>query len=444
MKKNRVTIENAWICPVIENDILPFFGDIIVSGEVISKARPKNFQTFQKNPNKIGKDSFNAFGRVVTLPLVNFHDHIYSRLAKGLPVSGRFDSFQNLLKNLWWKLDRALDEEMITASAQMAALESIRNGVTYLFDHHSSQNQIEGSLALIQNVLSGHGLRGVLCFETTDRNGSDKAAGGLTENALFHALCYDNDDFKGMLGLHASFTLSDEILLDAKKLIKDDWGIHIHVAEDESDNKLSLEYAGALPVNRLRKYKLMNDRSILVHGVHLKEKDYVKISETESALAFCPDSNMNNSVGLPQFAKIPKSIPLLAGTDGMHANIARSLKQLFLIFRHQGLSGDQSTALIRKIYFDQIGFAKKYFPDFPSLNEKDRADFIIWDYIPPTPINEENFWGHFIFGMLEYQISSVVQNGRFLMKEFSLTGADENEIKSEIYLQGERLFNKMK
>ena len=153
---------------------------------------------------------------------------------------------------------------------------------------------------------------------------------------------------------------------------------------------------------------------------------------------------MNNSVGLPQFAKIPKSIPLLAGTDGMHANIARSLKQLFLIFRHQGLSGDQSTALIRKIYFDQIGFAKKYFPDFPSLNEKDRADFIIWDYIQPTPINKENFWGHFIFGMLEYQISSVVQNCRFLMKEFSLTGADENEIKSEIYLQGERLFNKMK
>jgi cytosine/adenosine deaminase-related metal-dependent hydrolase len=443
MKKNTITIENAWICTVIENDILPVFGDIIVSAGVVAKIRPKSFQTFQKNPLRVRKDSFNAAGRVVTLPLVNFHDHIYSRLAKGLPFRGRFDNFQNVLKNLWWKLDRALDDEMIKASAQMAALESIHNGVTYLFDHHSSQNRIEGSLALIQNVLAGYGLRGVLCFETTDRNGSDKANGGLSENATYRISVSENNDFKGMLGLHASFTLSDEILHEARKMLDDEWGIHIHIAEDESDNRLSLDYAGSFPVNRLRKYKLLNDRGILVHGVHLKEKDFVRISEFETAIAFCPDSNMNNSVGLPPFAKIPKSIPLLAGTDGMHSNIARTLKQLFLIFRHQGISSEETTLRIRKIYFDQIGFARKYFPDFPSLNEKERADLIVWDYIPPTPINKENFWGHFIFGMLEYPVQSVMQNGNFLMKEFKLTGADEDKIKNDIYIQGERLFKKI-
>ncbi|MEK6552824.1 MAG: hypothetical protein AABZ54_05180, partial [Bacteroidota bacterium] len=140
---------------------------------------------------------------------------------------------------------------------------------------------------------------------------------------------------------------------------------------------------------------------------------------------------------------IPQSIPLLAGTDGMHANISRSLKQMFLTFRDQGISGDQAIALIKKIYFDQIGFAKKYFPDFAALNENDRADLIVWDYVPPTPMTNENFWGHFIFGMLEYPIHTVLQNGNFLMKDFQLIGVDENKIKNEIYVQGERLFNEL-
>jgi cytosine/adenosine deaminase-related metal-dependent hydrolase len=444
MKQNKLTVENAWICPVIEGEVIPFFGDLIIAGGKISKIRPKSFQTYQKNPAKVGKDSFNAYGRVITIPLVNFHDHIYSRLAKGLPLTGRFDNFQNVLKNLWWKLDRTLDMDMITASAQMAALESIRNGVTYIFDHHSSQNEIDGSLSEIKKVLGNFNLRGVLCFESTDRNGTEKALAGLNENINFYS-AQNNGDFRGMLGLHASFTLSDDLLAEAYKFQKKNGiGIHIHVAEDDSDNKLSQEYAGAAPVNRLKKFKLMNDSSILVHGVHLKEKDFLKISEAESAIAFCLDSNMNNSVGVPQFAKIPKIIPLLAGTDGMHANLARSLKQLFLTFRNQGLSGDQSMGLIKKIYMDQISFVRKYFNDYPVLAENDRADMIIWDYVPPTPLNKENFWGHLIYGVFEYPVHSVLQNGNFLMKEFSLIDIDADKIVNDISRQGERLFNKLK
>ena len=437
------SIENAWICSVIENEIFPIFGDLTISDGKISKIRPKNFQNFLKNPDKVNKDSFNAHGRVVTVPLVNFHDHIYSRLAKGLPLKGKFDNFQNVLKNLWWKLDRVLDMEMITASAQMAAIESIRNGVTYIFDHHSSQNEITGSLKTIKNVLNDFKLRGVLCFESTDRNGFDNALKGLNENKEFFSFHTDND-FQAMLGLHASFTLSDDILFEAKNMMHRNWGIHIHVAEDESDNRLSVEYTGSLPVSRLKKFKLMNDKSILVHGVHLKERDYIKISEAESAIAFCLDSNMNNSVGVPNFGKIPKSISLLAGTDGMHANISRSLKQMFLTFRDQGISGDNATDFIKKVYFDQIEFAKKYFPDFTSLNENERADLIVWDYVPPTHLTRENFWGHFIFGMLEYPVQSVMQNGKFLMKDFQLIGIDENKIKNEIYVQGERLYHQIK
>jgi cytosine/adenosine deaminase-related metal-dependent hydrolase len=444
MKNQSLTIENAWICPPIAGEILPLFGDVIINGGVITKIRPKNSQIYFKNPERVNKNSINAGGRVLTLPMVNFHDHIYSRLAKGVPVKGKLDSFQNILHNLWWKLDQALDEDMILACAHMGAVDSIRNGVTYIFDHHSSQKNISGSLDLIKKVFVDFDLRGVLCFETTDRNGGAQAIAGLNENIEFFK-DQQTDDFAGMLGLHASFTLSDELLSDARTfLAKNNIGIHIHVAEDYSDILLSKEYTGLTPVRRLVKYKLMNPKSILVHGVHLSSPDFIKISAAEAALAFCLDSNLNNSVGLPQFDEIPKSIPFLIGTDGMHSNIARSTKQLFLLARGQENSVEKSVELVKKIYFDQLTFAKRYFEDFSSLAEGERADMILWDYVPPTPLTRENFWSHYIYGILESPVNTVLQKGIFLMRDFQLPGLNESKIRGEIFMQGERLFNKLK
>lgn len=441
MKSKKMIIENAWICSVIAEEVIPFFGDIIIEGNRIQKLRPKNFTLFLKNPNKVGKNSYNALGKVITIPNVNFHDHIYSRLAKGLSINHPLNDFQNILKNLWWKLDNILDEEMIVASSNYAAIESVKNGVTYLFDHHSSQNKIENSLSLIKSSLKEYGLRSVLCFETTDRNGAQKAIEGLNENINFFNNFTDNDT-KAMLGLHASFTLSDETLLEAKKILNENWGIHIHVAEDDSDIKFSEDFTNFSPIQRLRKYKLLNDKSILVHGVHLSKKDFIRIEEYESSLAICPDSNMNNSVGVIDFERIPNAISLLTGTDGMHSNIAKTLKQIFLISRNQGFTFNESFSLIKKIFFDQINFVKKYFDDFSLLNENERADFIIWDYTPPTPINKDNFWSHYIYGMLESIISSVIQNGEMILDNGKLTLVDEPSIETEIFNAGEKLYFK--
>ncbi len=145
-------------------------------------------------------------------------------------------------------------------------------------------------------------------------------------------------------------------------------------------------------------FGLLNDKSILAHGIHLTDEDYQSIENSGSAIVYNVDSNLNNAVGLPEFSRTPLNIPILTGTDGMNSNPARTFKQLFLFARHQGMTFEQSFNWIKKIYFDQQNFIKKYFSDFPTLNIKDRADLIIWDYIPPTPIMKENFWGHFIYG----------------------------------------------
>jgi len=434
MKQDNIKIKNAWISQIKDNSIIPIFGDIeIESGKIVSIST--NGESKLSNSKII-----DAGGRVVTIPLVNFHDHIYSRLAKGLPLKGEMNSFQNILKNLWWKLDLDLDLEMVKASAEMAVLESIRNGVTYIFDHHASPNSTNGSLQTIANVIENTGLCGVLCFETSDRNGELLSQQAINENKNF-LLNETNENIKGMFGLHASFTVDNASLQSVSEFIKDNnIGIHVHLAEDKSDVEISESKYGKNPINRFNDFQLLNTKSILAHGIHLSENDYAIIESSGAALAYNLDSNLNNSVGLPNFKMGPNSTPILVGTDGMHANIARSFKQLFLQLRNSGFSFDEAFGFMIRSYFNQHKFAKQYFADFPSLNIGDRADLIVWDYIPPTPINQNNFWGHYFYGIIERQVKTVVQNGKILLSDFNFTNVDEDKIAKNIFNNGNRLF----
>ncbi|MEN8191992.1 MAG: amidohydrolase family protein [Bacteroidota bacterium] len=435
-------IINGWICRVGRNRVIPTFGDIEIENGIIKKIIPKRFSPDILFHPKNKKGIYDAGGSVITIPQINFHEHFYSRLAKGLNIKGSMDSFHNILHNLWWKLDRALTPQMIDASAKMSVIESIKNGTTYIFDHHASMNAIDGSLDIIADNITSSGLRGVLCFETTDRNGIKTAEDSLAENINLIEK-EQNKNVRGMLGLHASFTLSDDTLESASHLVKEyDLGIHIHLCEDTTDRVLSKEITGKFPVQRLLNYDLLNDKGILAHGIYLTKRDCDIIEEMGPSLAFNPDSNLNNSVGTPDFIGLPESIPMLAGTDGMHANPGRSLKNIYLIMRAEGISFDEAFHRITKIYFDQISFVKKYFDDFPTLTANDRADMIVWDYAPPTPITSNNFFSHYIYGILERTPKSVIQSGNFLLKDNVLIGINENRVNASIYEQGELLFRK--
>jgi cytosine/adenosine deaminase-related metal-dependent hydrolase len=435
-------IKNAWICQIENNSIKPVFGNISFVDGIISNISQRDFLAYDYRTES-DEGSIDAGGRVLTIPSINFHDHFYSRLAKGLILKGPMNNFHNILKNLWWKVDLALDEEMIRASAQMASMESVRNGVTYIFDHHSSPNYAKNSLNVISDVLKESDLRGALCFEISDRNGKANAENAINETTEFlNSHLYD-ENIKSLIGLHASFTLSNSSLKKAAEIQqKYNCGIHIHVCEDKIDSEKSLSKFKKLPAQRLSDYGLLNEKSILAHGIHTSKKDYNIIRKKGSALVLNPESNMNNAVGLPKFSMVLDGVPLLCGTDGMSSNPARSLKQLFLLGRHSGMSFESAFKWIQKIYFDQIYFIKNYFSDFTSMMIGDRADFIIWDYVPPTPFLSENFWGHFIYGILERPVHSVVQNGKVLMNNFRFIKDYENYKKS-ISEQGKRLFNKL-
>jgi len=243
-----------------------------------------------------------------------------------------------------------------------------------------------------------------------------------------------------MLGMHAPFTLSDATLTSIAAALQDSSsGIHTHLAEDAHENAFSEVRYGKPAAKRLSDAGLLNERGMVVHGVHLTAADRQIIAQAGCAIACCPDSNMNNRVGLANYPRLPSEIPVLAGTDGMHADIARTLKQLFLLYRYQGGGMAEAFRWVAKICMDQNIFVRRYFPDYPALSAGDRADFIVWDYVPPTPVEKENALGHFIYGVLESPVRTVVAAGKVLMRDFKLSIRDEAARRARIAEQGLRL-----
>jgi cytosine/adenosine deaminase-related metal-dependent hydrolase len=430
---NNRRIKNALMCQFVQGDFVPIFGDIIIEDELIREIKQTSYADFLKNPiipKMIGSDEgddgeYDAQGRMVLPPLTNFHEHIYSRLSKGLPVTGKMDDFVEILENLWWKLDRTLSEQAVEVSAELAAIEAIKNGVLTLFDHHSSPDFINDSENIIKKVLKTRELNAVLSYEVSDRNGVENMKQAAEENISF--IKYRTTaDFKGQFGLHALFTLSDETL----KYIQDETrdlgcGYHIHAAEDIFDAQFSEEKYGITICERLEKFNMLNKLTFLAHGNHLVGKDLDLILKHNSSLIHNPDSNFNNAVGTLNIANVPKEIPLLLGTDGMHCNMLKTIKMAFLTCRHINKTSVIGFDIVDRILKNSFEIHDRFFGTTPRLRKGDSADFIVLDYCPYTPIDKDNFLGHFLYGACETQVKSVVKKGHFLMKDFVVDPEEE-------------------
>lgn len=386
--------------------------------------------------------------KIVTCGIVCSHTHIYSALARGLNVKlKKSKDFVQILQNLWWILDKALDKEMVEASAQTCAIEAILSGVTTLIDHHSSPNFIEGSLKTIKNSFESIGIRSILCYETTDRNGSDKAKEAIYENESFAK--YIDEEKKtnvdilteASIGAHAPFTLSEDTLKALANICKKtDRGIHIHVSEDKFDASFSRFAFEKDPVNRLYDFDLLGPKSILVHGVYISEEEVELLNEKDAFLVHNARSNMNNNVGYNKLLNKYKNIAI--GTDGINHDLISELQTSF--FKHKDEGGKlQASDFIKMLYNGNI-LLNRYFGkmQFGRIEKGYIADLVIWDYNPTTEINPENIASHMIFGFNSAYVKTVIINGKIVLRDRKFN-FDIKPIFENSKIQGKRLVEKM-
>lgn len=369
-------------------------------------------------------------GKFVTKSFAVGHHHVYSALSRGMPAPKKTPTnFKEVLQYIWWNLDKALDKEMIEASALATAIACAKAGSTFVIDHHASPNFIEDSLDIISQAFEKVGVDHLLCYEITDRDGLEKAEKGLleTENYIKNK--------QGLVGLHASFTVGNDTLKKAADLMeKHQSGIHIHVAEDAYDQKHSSATYQKRVVERLHDYGVLDSsKTILGHCLHVDKNEREIIKNSKAWVVQNTESNLNNNVGYFNAAGIGDRI--LLGTDGMHSDMIRSAQAAFFV-------GQGFDTIDFDFAYTRFRNTHKY---LKANNFKGDGDnnLVVLNYDASTEMKESNFFGHFIYGLSAKHVQHVISDGKILVKDGEVLTVNEEEIKLFTKEQANRLWLKL-
>jgi putative selenium metabolism protein SsnA len=407
---------------------------LYIEGERIVEIGPQT-ELIQRYPRA---ERLDAGGQYVMPGNICAHTHFYGAFARGLAIPGPAPKdFPEILQKLWWPLDRSLTEQDVRASAEVMLVDAIRHGTTTLIDHHASPNAIGGSLDIIADAVDRSGLRAVLCYEVTDRDGEAKTRAGIDENVRFIQRTRSERVAGGRVaatfGLHASLTLSEQTLDACRQAAPDGVGFHIHVAEHESDEYDSLAKSGLRVVDRLHRHGILGPRTIVAHGVHIDAREVNLLADSGTWVTHQPRSNMNNAVGAALVESLLRAgIPVCLGTDGFSHTMWEEWKTAYLLHKvwHKDPRRMPADSIATMAVYNNASLAGLFFPGarLGVLAPGAFADLIFVDYHPHTPLTEANLPWQIVFGFHESMVTTTIASGKVLMKDHRLLTMDETEV----------------
>lgn len=422
-----IRFENGIVVTLGENNRVLWNAAVVTDGETVA-AVGDAAEMRRLYPDA---EAVDCSGKIILPGFICAHHHFYSTMARGMAIPGDpAENFVQILERLWWKVDRAILDEDILLSAQLPLIDCIRNGTTTVIDHHASPSMRDGSLDIIEGAVRQAGLRASLCYEVSDRN---VKGGGIAENERFIKKTGQGDgQIAAMMGLHASFTVSDETVETCVGIARDHGvGCHIHVAEDAADRQDSLSRYGVPTVNRLHRLGVTGEKSIFVHCVHVDEAEMDLLAETRTIVVHNPESNMNNAVGVtPLLTMLKKGVLVGLGTDGMNSDMLAQMRCAYLL--HRLANRDPRVAFVEAptlLLQNNREIARRQFGlPLGEIAPGRPADLAILDYHPPTPLSEANFLGHLIFGLVDAVVDTTVCRGQILMRNKQVLTMDEERI----------------
>lgn len=424
-------IRNGTVASPIDDLFLPD-GAVAVSGSVIEAVGG----TGDLEPEYGGDQVIDACGGLIMPGLICAHTHFYGAFARGMPMNASPRDFPDILRELWWKLDRQLTLEEVYYSSLVCIMEAVKAGTTTLFDHHSSPNAIAGSLDEIEEAGRQLGARLCLCYEVSDRDGEDRARKGIEENSRYisKTLGDGGDRFAASFGLHAGFTLSDDTMERCKEANGSRAGFHIHVAEGMVDVDDAKAKGADGPVDRLSKLGMLDERSLAVHCVNVNDGEIAQLANAGASVPHCPESNMNNGVGVAPIPRLlDKGVRVCLGTDGYTFDMWREMKAAYTVHKHDARDPRALPAnrVIDMQFRSNAELAALYFgKGIGHLTAGAPADIVVLDYKPPAPLNSSNLPWHVIFGVDSSLVRNTIIDGKVVLEGGVLVGIDEETIKS--------------
>jgi putative selenium metabolism protein SsnA len=417
----------------VENQILAGQALYIRDG-LIQEIGPES-ELADRFPNE---ETLDAHSQYVMPGNICAHTHFYSAYARGLAIPGPAPKdFPEILQKLWWPLDLALDPESVKYSVLVSLIDAVKHGTTTLIDHHASPNAIDGSLDMISQAVEQSGLRAVLCYEVTDRNGMDGAQAGIRENVRFIERAQQGRVAEGRVaatfGLHASLTLSDETLDACRSAVPDGTGFHIHVAEHEADEYDSLAKSGTRVIDRLHRAGILGENTIVAHAIHVDAREVELLHESGTWVTHQPRSNMNNGVGVANVESMMRAgIPVCLGNDGFSNTMWVEWKEAYLLHKvwHRDPRRMNGMDVVQMAVYNNAALAGRFFQEAPlgALQPGAAADLIFVDYHPFTPLSAGNLPWHILFGFHESMVTTTIVAGQVLMRDRQLQTLDEEAV----------------
>lgn len=393
------------------------------------------------------EEQLDARGQLVMPGNICAHTHFYGAYARGMAIPGPAPAdFPEILRHLWWPLDKALDRDSVRMSALVSLVDAVKHGTTTLIDHHASPNFIEGSLDVIAEAVQQSGLRAVLCYEVTDRDGMEKMHAGIAENLRFMRE-RRFPRIAGTFGLHASLTLNDESLRACADAAPVDTGFHIHVAEHEADEIDSQRRSGQRVVARLDTYAIWRKNTIAAHCIHIDEMELETLKSRGVWITHQPRSNMNNAVGAMAFdTMMAEGMRVCVGNDGFSNNMWADWKDAYLL--HKVANRDPRKAngaeIVRAATYNNARLAEQFFPNahLGEIRVGAAADLIFVDYHPFTPLTAGNLPWHILFGFEASMVTTTIVGGEVLMQDRHLLTLDEAAIAAEALALAPRVWER--
>jgi putative selenium metabolism protein SsnA len=435
-------ITNAHLVTLDDENRVFEDGSVYIEGTRIVDAG--SLDTLSYTPDR----TIDAGGRLVMPGLIIAHHHLYSTLARGFtPPGPPATNFDENLRFLWWKLDSALDTDDVYYSALLALMDAALCGCTTVIDHHASPACCDGSLDWVERAFMDVGLNGCLCYEVSDRN---RPGEGIDENERYIRKCRDTGtgQMTALFGLHASMTLSDQTLMRCAAIGNElESGFHVHAAEDRIDVDTTRERHGKRVIDRFHEFGITGDKTIFVHGTHLEPGEMNLLHDTGSILVSNPESNMNNGLPVsPVLDFLNHGVLVGVGTDGMSSHVISQARAMYM--HQRSLHENPTLAFVEAcdiLLKNNRSICNRLF-DEPrgALSSGQLADVVIFDYVPFTPLNEDTFYGHLLFGLGFCRAHTTIARGNVVVDDGDIPHLDENAVRASCEDRSSSLWSRIR
>ncbi len=413
--------------PLIENGVL-----------LVNSGRIEFIGSRKDSPHYHARKTINADGRFILPPFFNQHTHLSLSLYRGL---GTDLHLHDWLQKVIWPLEKSYCiPENVYLGALLSLVEMIRNGTGMLanMDFHSMA---------IGKAITEAGLRGFLGEGLFDESTpSAKTSDDTFEySAKMHSVYADNELISIYLTPHAPFSCSPELYAKTGEIARK-WNIPVcsHVCETRQEVESIRSNYGISPIELLERTGVFEDHFILIHGVHLDQKDIKILAKYNVPVIHNPHSNMALGSGacpVPQL--LSKGVKVGLGTDSAASNnqlsMLRELQTAYLI--HKGINHDPGILTAAKLLeMATLNGAEIYRMNSLGLLKKGfKADFQIIDLssIHNQPVIDPVI--SIVNSMHNHDIMTLVVNGQVLMEERKILTLNEEMILSEARKFGKKL-----